>query len=155
MYKKADPMSDIIVRKLNLEERETWRYSGEIILQDDEKVILEALFNRDDLPFNGILLRRGDRFLETFFLKRWYNIFEMHDREDDTIKGWYCNICYPAKMEGQTLSYVDLALDVLIYPDGRQLILDEDEFEALKLAPDIRSEALAALELLKQGQQEC
>jgi predicted RNA-binding protein associated with RNAse of E/G family len=35
--------------------------------------------------------------------------------------------------EGE-LGYVDLALDVFVHPDGQYLVLDEDEFAALKRA---------------------
>jgi len=48
------------------------------------------------------------------------------------------------------LSYTDLALDLLIYPDGRQLVLDEDEFLLLPLTPQVQVQALLALEALQQ-----
>lgn len=144
-------MPEITVSKLNLQGNETWRYPGKIIYQDKEKVILQAFFNREDTPFHDILLKKGDRFVETFYLDRWYNIFEMHDRDDDQLKGWYCNIGYPAKQEGQVISYIDLALDLLVYPDGKQLLLDEDEFAELDLPPEIRSKAIAALDELRAG----
>ena len=35
------------------------------------------------------------------------------------------------RSEASQIRYVDLALDLLVFPDGRQLVLDEDEFEAL------------------------
>jgi uncharacterized protein len=139
-------MSEIIVLKLNLQRQETWRYTGKVISEDDEKVILQAIFNREDIPFHGILLKTGDRFVETFYFDRWFNIFEIHDRDSDQLKGWYCNIGYPAKKEGQVLSYVDLALDLLVFPDGKQLILDEDEFNELLLPSDIKKQALKSLE---------
>ena len=91
-------------------------------------------------------LRRGDRFIETFYLDRWYNILEIHDREDDQLKGWYCNIGKPAMKEaGNEISYVDLALDLWVAPDGTQTVLDEDEFNALDLDAETRSKARAAL----------
>ena len=139
-------MQEITVLKLNLERQETWRYTGTIILEDDEKVVLQALFNREDMDFHGILLKTGDRFIETFYFDRWFNLFEIHDRDSDQLKGWYCNVGYPAKKEGQVLSYVDLALDLLVYPDGNQLILDEDEFNELFLPPDLKIQALKSLE---------
>jgi hypothetical protein len=139
-------VQEITVLKLNLERQETWRYTGTIILEDDEKVVLQALFNREDMDFHGILLKTGDRFIETFYFDRWFNLFEIHDRDSDQLKGWYCNVGYPAKKEGQVLSYVDLALDLLVYPDGNQLILDEDEFNELFLPPDLKIQALKSLE---------
>jgi hypothetical protein len=94
-------------------------------------------------------LRRGDRFLETYFTDRWYNIYEIHAREDDSLRGWYCNVGKPALLDGDCLSYVDLALDLLVFPDGRQVVLDEDEFLSLELSIADRRQALAALEELK------
>jgi len=47
------------------------------------------------------------------------------------------------------ISYVDLALDLLVYPDGRQLVLDQDEFEALDLDLEDHKQSLKALAELK------
>jgi protein associated with RNAse G/E len=143
-------MSPITVIKKNLQGRETWRYTGNVLKQGDNYVLLEASFNRADTPFHGIILKRGDRFVETFYTDRWYNIFEMHDREDDQLKGWYCNIGYPAEIDHEQVSYIDLALDLLVYPDGRQLVLDEEEFMEMYLPQDVRSEARGALEELQK-----
>jgi predicted RNA-binding protein associated with RNAse of E/G family len=111
---------------------------------------LEALFNHLDMPFSDVILRQNDRFVETFFTNRWYNIFEIHDRDDDRIKGWYCDICTPAVLEGSQVSYVDLALDLWISTDGRPTIMDEGDFEKLELDDDTRQNALAGLDELMQ-----
>ncbi len=138
-------MNDILVRKLDIHRQETWRYTGTTLRRWQDSIILEAFFNRDDLPFHGILLGRGDRFVEKFYADRWYNIFEIHDRADDRLKGCYCNICLPAELKEDQVAYVDLALDLLVYPDGSQLVLDEDEFADLGLDAETRQQALAAL----------
>ncbi len=143
-------MQKIVVIKRNLAGEETWRYSGHVLREEDHAVVLEARFNRDDLPFQGIELKRNDRFVETFYTDRWYNIFEIHDREDDRIKGWYCNISLPAVREAEdAIAYVDLALDLWVRPDGGQVVLDQAEFDALDLDAQVRSQALAALAELK------
>ena len=49
--------TEIVVRKCNLRGQETWRYSGRILERGRRSVLLEARFNRPDLPFNGFLLR--------------------------------------------------------------------------------------------------
>ena len=67
------------------------------------------------------------------------------------LRGWYCNVGKPALLDGDCLSYVDLALDLLVFPDGRQVVLDEDEFLNLDLSPVDRQQALAALEELKSS----
>lgn len=138
----------IVVIKLNTEWVETWRYTGRVLRRTSNAVLLEAFFNKDDAPFHGIMLKKGDRFIEIYYADRWYNIFEMYDRDDKTLKGWYCNVTRPAEFADGQIAYVDLALDLLVYPDGRELVLDEDEFAALVIDDATRAQARAALEEL-------
>jgi predicted RNA-binding protein associated with RNAse of E/G family len=140
----------ITVIKKDIQGHETFRYSGLVLERSPEYVRLEARFNRDEVPVQDIILRRNDRFVETFFTQRWYNTFEIHDRQDDSLKAWYCNVGYPAELEAGIVSYRDLALDLLVYPDGRQVILDEDEFVELDIRPEIRQQALSALGELQE-----
>jgi uncharacterized protein len=144
-------MSGITVIKRNAAGRETWRYSGQILKKAGNAVILEALFNLDDMPFMGIQLQRADRFVELFYTDRWYNIFEIHDRDTDDLKGWYCNISQPAVFESEdVLSFIDLALDLWVTPDGNQIILDEDEFKDLNLDESTRDKTLETILELKE-----
>lgn len=136
--------------KRNPQGIETWRYSGHVLERGTNFVRLEAPFNRDDLPFHGIVLGRGDRFVETFYTDRWYNMIEMHDRLSGELKGWYCNVTCPAEIGNEEVSYIDLALDLLVYPDGRQLVLDEDEFALLELSAEDTRAAWQALRELEQ-----
>jgi protein associated with RNAse G/E len=59
-------------------------------------------------------------------------------------------VARPAVISAEQVSYVDLALDLLVFPDGMQLVLDEDEFEALPLGAEDRRMALHALQELKE-----
>jgi protein associated with RNAse G/E len=134
------------VIKLNPLGQETWRYQGQVLERQPDRLVLEAFFDRPDVDdFHGIQLRQGDRFIETYYTDRWYNIFEIHAVEDDRLRGWYCNITAPAQLDGDTLSYVDLALDLLVYPDLRQFVLDEDEFALLDITDIQKQQALQAL----------
>ena len=142
-------LNDVVVIKRNIDGQETWRYDGRILERGQNWLLLEAFFNRQDTPFHGIVLARGDRFLETYYSDRWYNIFEIHDRLSGDLKGWYCNVTRPALFEETQVSYIDLALDLLVYPDQTQLVLDEDEFARLQIDPSTRQKALAALQELK------
>jgi uncharacterized protein len=140
----------VVVIKLDVDRREIWRYTGQVLRRLPDAVLLEARFNRDDMPFHGMTFGRNDRFVEIYYTNHWYNIYEMYDRDNGHLKGWYCNVSLPAEMRDGQIAYVDLALDLLVFPDGRQLVLDEDEFAALRLDESTRSQALAALEELKQ-----
>lgn len=129
---------------------ETHRYQGRVLDRADSSIILEAFFDRDDIPVDHVLLNRGDRFIEFYYTDRWYNIFEVHDRKNDSIKCWYCNISSPAVIMEDRIIYKDMALDLLVYPDGQQVILDEAEFNELPLDKPTREKAQAALAELRE-----
>ena len=144
-------MSWITVVKRNAAGLETWRYHGQVLKRTKNAILLEALFNLDDVPFMGTFLKRGDRFVEVFYSDRWYNIFEIHDRDDDALKGWYCNIAKPAVFEtDDCISFIDLALDLWIAPDGEQTVLDEHEFADLALDNQTKETATASLHYLQK-----
>jgi predicted RNA-binding protein associated with RNAse of E/G family len=142
-------MKEITVSKRNEHNLETWRYKAWLLEIENGRIVLEARFDREDTNLHGMLLAKGDRFIETYYTNRWYNTFEIHAGEDDQLRGWYCNIGKPAEFDGQVLSYIDLALDLLVFPDGRQVILDEDEFAELEIADKMRQRALKALAKLQ------
>lgn len=138
------------VLKKNLAGEVTWQYEGAVLRRDETSVTIEAFFNRDDLPFMDVILKRGDRFVETFYSDRWYNIFEIYDRDDGKLKGWYCNITKPAVIEEDAVSYVDLALDLWVSANGKRTLLDEGELEELGLAEELKSKAMAGLRELER-----
>jgi len=140
----------ITVSKRNEKGKETWRYQGKLIERDENCIQLEAYFDRADTKIAGMLLARGDRFIETYYTDRWYNIFEIYNRENGQMRGWYCNIGRPAEINGNTLFYIDLALDLLVFPDGRQIVLDEDEFADLDISAELRIKARTALAELQE-----
>lgn len=140
----------IKVQKKNPAGQVTYEYEGNLLSRDERTIVLEALFDRADMPFMDVLFRTGDRFVEYYYTDRWYNIFVIHDRDDGRVKGWYCNIGKPAVFENGVVSYIDLALDLWVSTTGEQTVLDEDEFEALQLEEDLRLRALEGLDGLKQ-----
>lgn len=137
------------VQKKNPAGDVTYEYEGVLLRRDENSVALEALFDRADMPFMDVIFKTGDRFIEYYYTDRWYNIFAIHDRDSKEIKGWYCNIGKPAVIEDNMVSYVDLALDLWVGVDGKQTVLDEDEFEALKLNEELKAGALHGLDELK------
>jgi protein associated with RNAse G/E len=52
-------------------------------------------------------------------------------------------------VRGDILEYIDLALDLLVFPDGSQRVLDEDEFNALDIPAEFRSAALQGMAELR------
>ena len=140
----------ITVQKKDLAGEVKYVYEGVVLSRDEHSIVLEALFDRADMPFMDVVFKTGDRFVEYYFTDRWYNIFTVHDRDDGNVKGWYCNVSKPAVFEDDIVSYVDLALDLWVSKDGKQTVLDEDEFEGLNLNDELKAGALDGLEKLKK-----
>ena len=136
------------VQKLDLAGKLTWQYEGRVLRREPNAVVLEAFFNRPHMPLADTVFKQNDRFIETFYVDRYYNVFEVHDRDDGRLKGWYCNIAKPAEFNTNTIEQIDLALDAWIKPDGTTLILDEDEFAALNLDEATRQSARQAVQEL-------
>lgn len=139
----------IKVQKKDLSGKVLMEYEGDELRRDEHSIALEALFTRDDMPFMDVVFKKADRFVEYYYSDRWYNIFVIYDRDDGRLKGWYCNIGTPAVIEDQVVSYIDLALDLWVSTDGKQTVLDQDEFEDLELNEEFRQAAWQGLEDLK------
>jgi hypothetical protein len=148
--KTSEAVPRIKVQKKNPAGEVTYQYEGVLMERDENSITLEALFDRADMPFQEVVFKTGDRFVEYYYSDRWYNIFAIHDRDDGQVKGWYCNVGMPAIIEQDVVSYVDLALDLWVSVDGKQTVLDEDEFKALNLSDELSVGALDGLEQLKE-----
>lgn len=146
-----DEFFDEIITVLKLDEHgaEKIRYDGRVIARGETWVCLQAPFSVDSADLGAVVFRRGDRFTEWFFTDRWYNIFRVEDAKTQQLKAWYCNITRPAQISEEVVMSEDLALDVLVLPDGAFYLLDQDEFAALNLPEAQRHAALAAVDELK------
>ena len=144
-------MNEITIYKCDSNGKILWQYQGLVLSHMACTIEVKATYNREDTPFEGIVLKANDLFIETFHTDRWYNIFEIHDRDDGHIKGWYCNVSRPAVLkENNKLLYDDLALDLWVTPDGEQRVLDEDEFADLDLDKSTRENAKEGLAQLQK-----
>lgn len=138
---------EITVHKLDHTGSEVWAYSGRLIAEGPDRLVLEALFGLPDRLLDRLSLRAGDRFVEVFYRDRWYNVFAVHDVDDGHFKGWYCNVTRPARFEpgGRDVFAEDMALDLIVYPDGRWAVLDVEEFAALPISLEERQHCLEAI----------
>ncbi len=127
----APAQQSLRVLKLRYDRSTIFGWNAHVLEQTEEHVLLAGLFNGGRRDLGYVVLERGDLFLEWYYFGRWYNIFQVYGAVGQ-LKGWYCNIGMPPALSDGELSYVDLALDVFVHPDGRHLVLDEDEFAELK-----------------------
>lgn len=141
---------DIVVRKLNYEGKETWRWSGRLVDRRDGVMVVDALFNAPARDLGYMKLDSTDLFHEFYYAGRWFNVFQVFGA-DGALKGWYCNVCKPAEFQDHQIDFVDMVLDVFVYPDGKLLVLDEDDFaenEAGLYSPEDAREAKSAVDQL-------
>jgi hypothetical protein len=143
-------LSEVIVYKLDEKGREVWRYPASVLERRAHSIRLQAYFNRDDLDLGFTVFKRGDRFIETFYNDRWYNVFAVYDGESKELKGWYCNVCRPAEWGDASVRCEDLALDMWVAPGAEPKILDEEEFYSLPISSQERQQCLQALQQLQQ-----
>lgn len=104
------------------------RYTGEIIPSPEEWIVARAHWGHGDMDLGYLSFRNGDYLDEYFSLERPYNAMALF-REDHTFVGWYCNVTLPTVIADGEIHWHDLFVDVIVYPDGETLILDEDELE--------------------------
>jgi protein associated with RNAse G/E len=120
------------VRKLRPDGSQAFAWDGVVLRCDEAGIVLRAEFNVDLVDLGFTTFRRGDEFVEFYYWDRGYNVFQI-SAADGTLKGWYANVGLPAELNAQAgdLQYVDLELDVWTDPDGKFVVLDQAEFDAL------------------------
>jgi hypothetical protein len=121
------------VYKCDAQGNQVFSYPGEVIHRDADSVCVRALFQRGRMDLGYVVLKPGDVFTEWFYSNRWYNVFQVEDVDSGLLKGFYCNLTRPAIISDQSVRADDLELDLFVYPDGRTLLLDEDEYNQLPL----------------------
>lgn len=124
-------------------------YTGSLRERNRDYISIDTGWSRDPLDLGYVVFERDDRWVETFYFDRWYNVFRISDRSGK-LKGIYINVTKPPLIEDGVIEWVDLAIDIWIRPDGSYLVLDEDEFEKLDIDGHTRQMGLSALEEVKE-----
>jgi hypothetical protein len=144
----------ITITKLDHAGRPVLSYPGEVAYRDEELTVARCRWtDSGTLDLDGLCLRPGDIFMEFYFAKERFNIFQICDLAG-RFKGWYCNVTELAEITEGEIRWRDLILDLVVLPDGRQIVRDQEEFEALDPSADLRARVDAALETLQRWAQE-
>ncbi len=106
--------------------RRSW--ACELVESSDGVIVLEGVFEQDVEHADLGNIARGTRSVEYFWPARWYNIFRFHN-PDGNLRNWYCNVNMPPRFTGDTIDYVDLDIDIVVWPDMSHTVLDTDEFQ--------------------------
>src|SRR5436190_14249251 len=141
----------VISRKYDLSIRRSWRCK--LVERSEPLLVLLGNFYTDIEHRDLGLIEKGTVSREYYWLDRWYNVFRF-DHPDGRFRNFYCNINMPPTFVNGVLDYVDLDLDLIVWPDGNVVVLDEKDFaeNAAKFdyPNDVRANALKALDELKR-----
>ncbi len=131
----------------------TISFEADLLAETETYRRIRAPWLRGRLDLGYVVFEPGDVFIEHYYTDRWYAIFELH-AGDGALKGWYCNISYPARFTPDAIYSDDLDLDLFVPPDrARPLRLDIEEFEARgvdRSDPAAYAAAYAAFDELEQ-----
>ena len=119
---------EITVRVLKHDGSEYRRWQARLSRRYEEQIILDAEFDVDVSHELLGEIKRRTKTVEYYWLDRWYNVFRFL-KDDGSTRLWYCNVNTPPQFEGDTLTYIDFDIDILVQPDFSFQVLDEDEFE--------------------------
>ena len=138
-------------RKYDLMVRKSW--TCRLVERSDRLLVLIGEFD-SEVAHTGLgSIARGTVSKEFYWLDRWFNVFSFSE-PDGSFRNFYCNITMPPKFENDVLDYVDLDIDVIVWPDGRVDTLDMDDFESNSIRfgypDDVRENALDSLSELQR-----
>lgn len=136
----------IKIEKLNPDGSLSFGWNAQLLQAESNFRQVSAKFSGKPGQLGRVNLNLGDHFIETYYSDRWYNIFEIQSPSDTHPKVWYFNISKPASFDSHSIRWIDLALDVLIFPEGDLALLDLDEFGALDLDFETQKQCWQALE---------
>ncbi len=143
-------------RKYDGRVRRSWKAG--LVSRSSEQLILVGRFEFD-VEHNDLgRIAAGTVSFEHFWFDRWYNIFRFHE-PDGGLKAWYCNVAMPPTFDGGVLDFVDLDIDVVVWPDLGHQVLDLDDFATNSLTygytDDVITRAKTAVDeivvLIKNG----
>ncbi|QGZ48195.1 DUF402 domain-containing protein [Streptomyces sp. QHH-9511] len=129
------------------------RYPAEVVADDGTRLTVRAPWAAEGVrDFGFVRFEPGDVFVEHYWRDRWYAVKEVRSA-GGALKGWYCDITRPARVDGAEVAVEDLDLDLWVSADGSEVLrLDEDEFEASGLFdsdPEAAARAVVALDELE------
>jgi protein associated with RNAse G/E len=114
-------------RKFDGSIRRTWK--AKLLCYDPPLIKLRGEFDSDVEHADLGTLKRGTISYEFYWLDRWHNIFCFFEPSGE-FRNYYLNVSMPPTFSEGVVDYIDLDVDVVVWPDGRVVVLDEADLRA-------------------------
>ena len=113
-------------RKMDGTIRRSW--TCELVEQSDSLLVFVGTFDVDVRHPELGHITAGTRSYEYYWLDRWYSIFRFHE-PSGSLRNFYCNLNMPPVLADGILDYVDLDIDIVVWPDLSHKVLDREDYE--------------------------
>ena len=120
-------------RKYDKSLRRSWK--ANLLERSDDGILLEGFFDVDVAHPDLGLIVEGTRSVEAFPFDRWFNCFAFYEPSGE-FRNYYINVSLPPMIGDGVIDYVDLDIDVLVWPSRQVEVLDMDEFDHNSLIYD-------------------
>jgi len=153
---------EIKIEHVKLDGRVIFLSEGEILEKNFglRKLVLKRSRFKGRTKYDGLGIekREGDYAVSEIQEGLWHYT-HTYFRSDGTLIGRYVNINTPVEFYPDRIRYVDLEIDVVQMPDGRVIVMDEEDlqkqFEAGTLGKELKArakkEALQRAEMLREA----
>jgi len=113
-------------KKFKSDKSKTW--TAKLLTEKDGFRLLLGEFKTEIIHAYLGVIRRGTLSYEFFWQDRWYSIFRFHE-PDGSLRNFYCNVNTPPEFAENSITYVDLDIDIVVWGDFTHEVLDMEEFE--------------------------
>jgi protein associated with RNAse G/E len=138
-WAELSPGTELAIEKISPEDTLAASYPGTVVNAGAESpwIASRAIWPNKEIEQAGLRFVPDDLLNEFFSPTHNYNVFSIWTPEG-ALRGWYANVTHPATIDFSVqpplLRWYDLYVDLIAFPDGRYVILDEDELEESGLA---------------------
>jgi protein associated with RNAse G/E len=104
-----------------------YEWCGDLLEVTDEYLLLHCKYGRELKHFSKdkVFIMKNES-IELFSFKHWFTA--SCSVENNKISSYYCNIAQPSLFNGNSVSFVDLDLDMIKKENSDWKVVDEDEF---------------------------
>lgn len=119
------PLPRLLEVKRTLAGREK-RFDCRVLARAPRRVVV-LYVAPEAMNVHGVELPAGTATLGHFWEDRPYNVYHWLRPADGAVLGVYANLASDTRLDGDTLAWLDLIVDVLVLPGRQAILLDEDE----------------------------